>query len=134
MESFDDDVIPFKEAGYDFFVCPGVKCWDHIPPDSSVANINIKNYVRDGTEHGALGMMNTMWDDSGENLFHLNWHGLFLGAECSWTGSKTDIEDFNSMIGAILYNERGRNFGDGIELLIKALEKYPHYNGNIRRF
>jgi len=121
-ESFYDQITPFSESGYDFFVCPGVSCWSRIPPDFGVANTNIRNFVRDGVERGAMGMMNTMWDDNGENLFNLNWHGIIWGAECAWTGSKTDIKDFNSRIGAVLFNERGRNFGDGIELLTEAVK------------
>jgi len=42
----------------------------------SNAMVNISNYVRDGAKLGAMGMMNTVWVDDGENLFAYNWHGL----------------------------------------------------------
>lgn len=133
-ESFEDQITPFSESGYDFFVCPGVSCWDRIPPDFSTAIVNIKNFVRDGVKHGAIGMMNTMWDDRGENLFNLNWHGLFWGAECSWTGSKTEFKEFNQRIGAVLFVEKYSHFGKGIESIMEALDKYPSYNGSVRYF
>ncbi len=129
-ESFDDQIIPFSESGYDFFVCPGVSCWDQIPPGFPIAVVNIKNFVRDGVEHGALGMMNTMWDNTGENLFYLNWHGILWGAECSWTGSETDIKDFNQRLGAVLFGEKGSHFGKGIESISKALETIKGYPSN----
>jgi hypothetical protein len=83
-ESFDDAILPFKKTGFDFMVAPGVSCWNELWPGMSNAAINISNYVRDGAKLGAMGMMNTAWDDNGHNLFNYNWHGLAWGAECSW--------------------------------------------------
>ncbi len=83
-ESFDDAIIPFKNTGFDFMVAPGVSCWNEVWPNMSVAVVNISNYVRDGAKLGTMGMMNTAWDDDGENFFSYNWHGLLWGAECSW--------------------------------------------------
>lgn len=83
-ESFDDAILPFKQTGFDFMVAPGVSCWNELWPSLSNAVINIANYTRDGHNLGALGMMNTAWDDNGHNLFNSNGHGLLWGAECSW--------------------------------------------------
>jgi hexosaminidase len=83
-ESFDDAILPFKNSGFEFMVAPGVSCWGQVWPNMSNALINISNYIRDGSKLGAIGMMNTVWVDDGENLFHYNWHGLLWGAECSW--------------------------------------------------
>jgi len=125
-ESFESAVIPFANSGYEFFVCPGVNCWSRILPDFTAATINIRNYVRDGAKHGALGMLNTTWDDDGENLFNYNWHGISWGAECAWNASATPVEDFNRRIGAVLFGEKGDHFGQAIELLGKA-ESLPGY-------
>lgn len=83
-ESFDDAITPFTKLGLDFMVAPGVSCWGEVWPNMSNAVINISNYVRDGAKLGAMGVMNTAWDDDGENFFNYNWHGLLWGAECSW--------------------------------------------------
>jgi len=125
-ESFESVITPFANSGYEFFVCPGVNCWSRILPDFNAAVINIHNYVRDGAKLGALGMLNTTWDDDGENLFHYNWHGIAWGAECAWSASATPIEDFNRRIGAVLFGEKGDHFGQAIELLGKA-ESLPGY-------
>jgi hexosaminidase len=87
-ESFDEAILPFKKTGYEFMVAPGVSCWSQVWPDMSNAAVNISNYVRDGAKLGAMGMMNTAWDDDGENFFDYNWHGLLWGAECSWHPAK----------------------------------------------
>jgi len=93
-DSFDDAIMPFKKSGFEFMVAPGVSCWSEVWPNMTNAAINISNYVRDGYKFGAMGMMNTAWDDDGENLFNYNWHGLIWGAECSWkpASAKTGTE------------------------------------------
>lgn len=83
-ESFDDAINPFVKTGFDFMVAPGVGCWGELWPALGNAAVNISNYTRDGAKLGAMGMMNTAWDDNGHNLFENNWHGLAWGAECSW--------------------------------------------------
>jgi len=102
-QSFDDAIQPFKKTGFDFMVAPGVSCWSELWPGMSNAAINISNYVRDGAKLGAMGMMNTAWDDDGHNLFNNNWHGLAWGAECSWhpappSSGETAINDRNAKL------------------------------------
>ncbi len=93
-ESFDNQIAPFTQSGYEFFVCPGISNWSRILPDFSVATQNIQNFVRDGAKHGALGMLNTEWEDDGEALQGYKWHGYAWGAECAWNASTTKLEDF----------------------------------------
>ncbi len=119
-ESFENQIIPFAKSGYEFFVCPGVSCWVWILPDFDVAVTNIRNFVRDGAKHGAMGVLNTTWDDAGENFFNTNWHGVLWGAECAWNASATDISDFNKRFGAVLIGEEGDHLGKAIEALSKT--------------
>lgn len=133
-ESFDNDILPFKNTGFDFMVAPGVSCWNEIWPSMSNAVINISNYTRDGYSLGAMGMMNTAWDDNGHNLFNSNWHGLAWGAECSWNPlphSKGDIaieernqklESFNASFDKQFFNANGVT---EILLSIDSLRNYP---------
>ena len=83
--SFVDQIEPFTKIGFKFLVCPGVSCWGQNFPDLESATTNISNFVRDGSKLGALGMLNTTWDDTGENLFNNNWYPLVWGAEVSWS-------------------------------------------------
>ncbi len=114
-ESFDKEIIPFTKLGFDFMVCPGVGCWSKIWPEYESAIINISNYVRDGYHHGAMGMLNTTWDDDGENLFNYNWYPLIWGAEVSWNpisyddkiGKEMAIRQakFNHKFGPLFFNQ-----------------------------
>ncbi len=133
--SFDNAIIPFKKAGFDFMVAPGVSCWSRIWPGMRDAVINIYNYVRDGAKFGAIGMMNTAWDDDGENLFNYNWHGLIWGAECSWkppqpsSGEQAKLErntrlkSFNKAFDATFYG----NSKAGVAKALFDLDSLRYY-------
>ena len=115
--SFENQILPFSRSGYEFFVCPGVSDWSRILPDFGVAVTNIQNFVRDGVRHGAVGMLNTDWEDDGEALKAVKWHADAWAAECAWNASTTPLEAFNRRVGAVLFGESGDHFGQAVELL-----------------
>jgi hypothetical protein len=118
--SFDSQIAPFAKSGYEFFVCPGVSDWSRILPDFGVAVTNIHNFVRDGIKQGAIGMLNTDWEDDGETLKAVKWHADAWAAECAWNASATPIEAFNQRVGAVLFGEQGDEFGQAVELLTQT--------------
>jgi hexosaminidase len=160
-ESFDNAILPFKKSGFEFMVAPGVSCWGQVWPHMSNAVINISNYIRDGSKLGAMGMMNTVWVDDGENLFHYNWHGLLWGAECSWNPTlplageearrdrDTRLGSFNRAFDALFFGTPGvaetlflfdslraipvRNFVTDQAVWSSLLEQYPEDVGEKAR-
>jgi hexosaminidase len=108
---------PFKDAGLDQFVCPGVHNWNQIFPNLDAASKNIVNFVRDGQTAGALGMMNTSWDDDGETLFEMTWYGIVLGAAASWQETPVNVETFDQAFDWTFF----RNDGDQFVKAIRAL-------------
>jgi hexosaminidase len=118
--NFESQILPFSKSGYEFFVCPGVSDWNRILPDFGVAITNIHNFVRDGIKHGAIGMLNTDWEDDAEALKAVKWHADAWAAECAWNASATPIEDFNRRAGAVLFGERGDEFGQAVALLTQT--------------
>lgn len=132
--NFESQIIPFATSGYEFFVCPGVGNWSRILPDLDYAMTNIHNFVRDGVKHGALGMLNTDWEDDGEALNAVKWHADAWAAECAWNASKTKREDFQRRVGAVLFGEKGDHFGQAVELLAKTHRMAGMEGMNNRRF
>jgi hypothetical protein len=132
--SFEHQIVPFAKSGFKFFVCPGVSNWSRILPDFGCATVNIQNFVRDGVKHGAIGMLNTDWEDDGESHNAPTWHGDAWGAECAWNASTTSPEEFNRRIGAVLFGEKGDHFGRAIELLTKTHRLAGMDAMNNRRF
>jgi len=132
--NFEGQIVPFAKSGYEFFICPGVSNWSRILPDFGVATVNIRHFVRDGVKHGALGMLNTAWEDDGESINAPKWHGYAWGAECAWTGAATTPEEFNRRVGAVLFGEKGDHFGRAIDLLAKTHRLGGMRGMNNRRF
>ena len=94
-DEFMTSIKPFQDAGLQQFVCPGAQTWNQIFPNTESAAKNIINFVRDGQKAGAIGMMNTTWDDDGESLFEMAWYPIALGAAASWQEGSLDRAEFD---------------------------------------
>jgi hexosaminidase len=109
-----DDYIsiikPFKDAGLEQFVCPGVWGWNQIFPNIDASSKNIVNFVRDGQAAGSQGMLNTTWDDDGESLFEMTWYGIVLGAAASWQPQAVDVRKFDSDFDWAFFRSEGEHF------------------------
>lgn len=119
-DSFDPLLIPYKNAGLDTVVSPGVENWNRIFPDFDAAMVNIRNFVRDGQRFGSLGMLNTTWNDDGESLVEMTWPALVFGAACSWQSGESSIEQFWKDYDWAFYRHRGSDFSQAIELLSRS--------------
>jgi hypothetical protein len=117
---FDNLLKPYKDAGLEIFVSPGASNWNLIFPNLDAAFINIKNFVRDGQKYGALGMLNTTWDDDGEALFTMTWPAIVFGAACSWQQGESSIEGFKSKYDWAFYRNEDNSFRDAIQDLARA--------------
>ncbi|HEX8091596.1 MAG TPA: beta-N-acetylhexosaminidase [Blastocatellia bacterium] len=117
---FDNLLKPYKDAGLDLFVSPGANNWNLIFPNLDVAFINIKNFVRDGQKYGALGMLNTTWDDDGEALFAMTWPAIAFGAACSWQQGESSIESFKAKYDWAFYRSEDDSFREAIQNLARA--------------
>jgi len=94
-DDFWSSIKPFQDAGLQQFVCPGAQTWNQIFPNTEAAAKNIINFVRDGQKAGAIGMLNTTWDDDGEALFDMAWYPIALGAAASWQEGALDRAQFD---------------------------------------
>ncbi|MCX6900991.1 MAG: family 20 glycosylhydrolase [Verrucomicrobia bacterium] len=108
---------PFKAAGLDQWVCPGVSCWNQIFPDCVTARTNIAYFVRDGAAMGAQGMLNTAWDDDGENLTEYNWYGFLWSADCAWQPEKFDTARFDTAFARAFYGADAPELTEAVNLL-----------------
>jgi hypothetical protein len=103
-------IQPFKDAGLEQFVCPGAQNWNQIFPNLEAGRKNIVNFVRDGQKAGAIGMMNTTWDDDGESLFESTWYSIILGAAASWQEGTVDLDKFDQSFDWAFFRNEGDQF------------------------
>lgn len=117
-DDFASYITPFRRAGMEVWVCPGVGNWRRIFPNCTEAAANINNFVEAGKKLGATGMLNTHWNDHGEELFNLAWYGIVFGAAASWQEGKVDVNAFDRGFDWAFY----RNDGDVFVRIIRRLE------------
>ena len=116
-DSFATRIDPFKNAGLQQLVCPGVWGWNQIFPNVDASSKNIINFVRDGQAAGAIGMLNTTWDDDGETLFEMGWYGIVLGAAASWQSAAVDQSRFDADFDWAFFGNEGDQFVKAIHAL-----------------
>ena len=109
-DDFWSSIQPFKDAGLEQFACPGAQNWNQIFPNLEAARKNIVNFVRDGQKAGAIGMMNTTWDDDGESLFETTWYSIVLGAAASWQEGPVDLDKFDQNFDWTFFRNDGDQF------------------------
>src|SRR6266404_774660 len=109
-DEFGSSIQPFKDAGLEQFACPGAQNWNQIFPNLEAARKNITNFVRDGQKAGAIGMMNTTWDDDGESLFEDTWYSIVLGAAASWQEGPVDLDEFDRNFDWAFFRNDGDQF------------------------
>ena len=83
-DDFNDFLQPYVNSGRNFLVAPGVSLSERVWPKHFEFKSNITNLCRDGYKNGAIGVINTCWDDFGESLTNSALYGLVLGGEMSW--------------------------------------------------
>jgi hypothetical protein len=118
--SFDNILQPYKDAGLSIMVAPGASDWNVIWPNLDVAYINIRNFVRDGQKVGAMGMLNTTWDDDGESLFDMTWPAMAFGASAGWQAGESSIDEFKSSYDWAFYRNSDDTFKNVLQNLDRA--------------
>jgi hypothetical protein len=134
LESFESYLIPFKKSGFDFMFSCGVLNSERILPDYNMTMTNIKNFVRDGAKYGAIGMLNTVWDDGGTALFSLDWYGVAYGADQSWHINDDSIDQYNLRFDRGIYGNLTGSIGNSFTSLNKLADLSPTQEMNDKIF
>ncbi len=118
--SFEGLIEPFQRAGMEIIVAPGARNWNRIFPDLDAALVNIRNFTRDAQKFGALGMLNTTWDDDGEALFPMTWPAVVFGAAGSWQAGESSIEAFQANYDWAFYRNDDGTFREVLAQLARS--------------
>lgn len=103
--SFDNQITPYRNAGIETWIAPGVSNWNRVYPDNDVALRNIQRFVADGQRLGAVGVLNTSWDDDGDALFNQTWYGILFGASAGWQPGEADTAAFARAYGRVFHDD-----------------------------
>jgi hexosaminidase len=102
---FTNAIEPFKKAGLETWVAPGVNNWNRLYPNNNEAMGNIRPFVRDGQKLGSTGMLNTVWNDDGEGIFDENWFGVLFGAAAAWQPGESQESAFTDSYGLAFHGD-----------------------------
>jgi hexosaminidase len=102
---FTKEIEPFTKAGLETWVAPGVNNWSRLYPNNNEAMGNIRAFVRDGQKLGAVGMLNTVWNDDGEGIFDQNWFGVLFGAAAAWQPGESSEAVFSDSFGQAFHGD-----------------------------
>ncbi len=97
--NFDRFLKPFRDAGMETWIAPGLASWSRTWPNNNIALRNIQGFAREGQAGGATGMLNTSWDDNGDGIFEQVWQGVLFGAAAAWQSGESSIPEFQRSFG-----------------------------------
>jgi hypothetical protein len=126
--SYESIIQPYRNAGLRVVVAPGASNWNQMWPNLDAGFVNIRNFVRDGQKLGAMGMLNTTWNDDGESLYEMAWPALVFGAAAGWQAGESDIDQFKSAYDWAFYRNGDATFRDALENLDRGHEALAKIN------
>jgi hypothetical protein len=89
--------------GVPHYVVTGVNNWNDVSTDFDAAFENIDTFLAAGRKSHALGLINTFWTDSGQNLLRQCWPGIAYGGIATWQPAPVDRADFFSAYARQVY-------------------------------
>jgi hexosaminidase len=126
--SFDNIIKPYRDAGLRVVVAPGAQTWNQLWPNLDVGYVNIRNFVRDGQRLGAMGMLNTTWNDDGEAIYGMAWPALIFGAAAGWQAGESNIDQFKNAYDWAFYRNGDTTFRDTLENLDRGHQALAKIN------
>jgi hexosaminidase len=126
--SFVSIIKPYRDAGLRVVVAPGAQTWNQLWPNLDVGFVNIRNFVRDGQQLGAMGMLNTTWNDDGEAIYGMAWPTLVFGAAAGWQAGESNIDQFKNAYDWAFYRNVDITFRDALENLDRGHQALAKIN------
>lgn len=106
-EQIREKITRFAETGKQQIVCPGTWSWHRLCENVAAEEVNICHTIRQGYDHGAVGVLNTNWGDWGNPCsLELGMYGMVLGAGKSWSVDTQPGEPLYRAVDALLYGSR----------------------------
>lgn len=122
---------PLVDEHVPHIVTTGVTSWDQIAPDFTLSLANIDTFLVAGQRSGSIGMLNTLWTDSGQNLLALAWPGMAYGAAAAWQKQPMHPQTFFEDYAKLEYPQQvASDFAAGLSSLDRAERSLQKAIGN----
>ncbi len=123
-DNYDIFLKPYDDRNIPTFIAPAAFYGGRVFPDFNSHMKNMRIFIMDGQRFHSMGMLNTSWNDLGEDLFDMGWYGVLYSAACSWQTGESDEKQYRRAFDWAFYrNASGNQFADGINELASVHEK-----------
>lgn len=100
---FDREARAFREAGLDFYVCPGTSSWRSLAGRIENMRENLESAERAGRLNGAKGYLVTDWGDEGHwQPLVASLPGIIMGGAFAATGAKAAKMDLERELDRVM--------------------------------
>jgi hypothetical protein len=130
---FHENLPKFKQAGLDFYVCPGTSTWRSIIGRNHDAFINLKQAAINGKLYGAKGYLNTNWGDYGHwQALSVCYPAMAVGSAYSWNSNSNPTTQLENVLNHYVFNDKTGNTAKAVLELSNAYLacKIPEGNAN----
>ncbi|SDJ83556.1 Glycosyl hydrolase family 20, catalytic domain [Pedobacter sp. ok626] len=127
-KSYSKWIDPFVKRNLQFMVCPGILNTNRLFPDLAIAKANIKGFINEGYEKGAIGACTTIWDEGGDQLFSEDWYGVYMAAEKSWNTKAVFNDGFDKRYEKTAYGTENGAYVKAIDKLMELRDLPLTYN------
>ena len=122
---------PLVAEGIPHIATTGVTSWNQIAPDFTLSFENIDTFLLAGQRSHSMGLLNTLWTDSGQNLLQLAWPGMAYGAAAAWQHAPMQPQTFFADYSRIQYSPQiAEHFAAGLSQLDAAESSLQHAIGD----
>ncbi|MFZ5825203.1 MAG: family 20 glycosylhydrolase [Bacillota bacterium] len=109
---FDQHCRHYRQAGLDFYVCPGTSTWNSIFGRTDNALANLRTAAEAGRKHGAKGYLNTIWGDRGHQDYEpASYLPVAYGAAVCWAVDENQELDVRPFLDRYIFQDRAEKIG-----------------------
>jgi len=133
--AFDKELPKFKEAGVDFYVCPGTSSWRSLIGRNKNAFGNLKNAAISGKKNGAKGYLNTNWGDYGHwQPLSAVYPSIMLGASYGWHYDSATVDHLEFQLNEYVFKDKAGHTAKAVLQLGNAYLDTAIPKGNANAF
>ena len=131
---FEKHLPEFKNAGIDYYVCPGTSSWRSLTGRNHNSFLNLKNAATNGIRNDARGFLLTDWGDHGHwQPAVVSIPSIIAGASLSWNTVEDPEPGLAKWMDVHIFKDREGQFSNALLTLGNAYlaSDIPAGNANI---
>ncbi|WP_066628987.1 beta-N-acetylhexosaminidase [Labilibacter marinus] len=132
---FQENLPKFKDAGLDFYVCPGTSTWRSEIGRNKDAFINLKQAAVYGSTNKAKGYLNTNWGDWGHwQPLSVCYPAMAVGSAYSWNSESNPTAKLAPVLSNYIFEDKTDKLSEALLKLGNAYLACDIQEGNANAF